>query len=376
MFRKKTLVFLSIAFLFLAGCSSANLPKNTVVFIGDGMGFEQVKAASIYLNGKANTLSFESFPYSGQAKTHSANSAVTDSAAGGTALATGTKVNNKVISMAIPGNGENLPTTLEYFKAMGKKTGLVTTTHISHATPAAFGAHVKSRGNYKEIIADYLNNSKPHVLLGGAKDITIEQAQNAGYTVVSNREELLNHDTKSNVPLSGQFGKHHLPYETDGMGKLPHLSDMTKTAISILGNHDKGFFLMVEGGKIDHAGHKNDLKKNVYETIEFAKAVQTAIDWAAKHGDTLIVVTADHETGGLKVTKNNGKGKLPEVTWSTRGHTAANVPVYAIGKNAERFKGTMDNTDIFRLVTQPQVKPAAPIIKAEPVKEKPTNFTY
>ncbi|MBW8017534.1 MAG: alkaline phosphatase [Planctomycetes bacterium] len=359
MFRKKILVFLSVGFLLLAGCTSSELPKNTILFIGDGMGFEQVKAAGMYLNGQANVLGFEFLQYGGQVKTRSASSAITDSAAAGTSIATGVKVNNGVISLRIPGNEEKLLTTLEYFKAMDKKVGLVSTTFISHATPASFGAHVKSRGKYKDIVKDYLSNSKPHVLLGGAKHISRKDAEKAGYTVVTNRDELLKHDTKSNAPLSGQFGKDHLPYEADGLGKLPHLTDMTITAIKILENHDEGFFLMVEGGKIDHAGHSNDLKRNIYETIEFAKAVQAAVDWAAKRGDTLIVVTSDHETGGLKVIKNNGKGNLPDVIWSSKGHTGVNVPLYATGKNAERFKGTIDNTDIFRFITQPDIVPAA-----------------
>ena len=352
-------VLLSVGFLFFAGCNTPELPKNTILFIGDGMGFEQVKAAGMYLNGQADVLGFEFLPYSGQVATRSASSAITDSAAAGTAMATGVKVNNGVISIRIPGNSEKLPTTLEYFKAMGKKVGLVSTTFISHATPASFGAHVKSRNKYKDIVEDYLNNSKPHVMLGGAKHITKNDAEKAGYTVVTNRDELLKHDTKSGAPLSGQFGKNHMPYEADGIGKLPHLTDMTKTAIKILESHDKGFFLMVEGGRIDHAGHANNLKRNIYETIEFAKAVQIAVDWAAKRDDTLIVVTSDHETGGLKVIKNNGKGNLPDVTWSSKGHTGVNVPLYATGKNAERFKGTIDNTDIFKLITQPNITPAA-----------------
>jgi len=376
MFRKKILVLISVSILFLTGCASNHPPKNTILFIGDGMGFEQVKAASIYLNGKENSLSFESFPYTGQASTHPASREVTDSAAAGTAMATGVKVNNGVISMRIPGNSEKLPTALEYFKGMGKKVGLVSTTHITHATPASFGSHNKSRNNYKEIAKDYLNISKPHVLLGGGKYVKRKDAEKAGYTVVTNRDELLKHNTKSNAPLSGQFGKENMPYEADGMGNLPHLSDMTKTAIKVLENSDKGFFLMVEGGRIDHSGHANNLKQNIFETIEFAKAVQVAIDWAAKRNDTLIVVTADHETGGLKVTKNNGKGKLPDVTWSSGGHTGMDVPLYAVGKNAKLFKGKIDNTDIFRLITQTEDAPVIPPQKKSSEKDTSTEFKY
>lgn len=376
MFRKKLFVLIFVGFLFLAGCASADMPKNTILFIGDGMGFEQVNAAGMYLNGQPNVLGFEFFSYGGQVKTHSANSKVTDSAAAGTALATGVKVKNGVISLAIPGSGKKLPTMLEHFKSTGKKVGLVSTAHITHATPASFGAHNKSRNNYKDIAKDYLNNSKPDLLLGGAKHVSKQQAEEAGYTVVTNRTELMNHDTKSGKFLWGQFGKNHMPYEAGGTGELPHLSEMTQTAIKALENNDKGFFLMVEGGRIDHAGHANNLKENIFETLEFAKAVQVAADWAAKRGDTLIVVTADHETGGMKVVKNNGKGKLPEVTWSSKGHTGANVPLFATGKNANRFRGVIDNTDIYRFITQPDIEPTATPTTKTPEKEKTTTFTY
>ncbi|MFQ6035677.1 MAG: alkaline phosphatase, partial [Sedimentisphaerales bacterium] len=128
-------------------------PKNVIFFIGDGMGFEQVKAAGMYAHGQAGTLSFELFPYNGQLTTYAANSPITDSAAAGTALATGVKVNNRVISMAYPGDGSELETLLEYFKARGKSTGLVTTTTMTHATPACFGAHEPARSNFEQIAA-------------------------------------------------------------------------------------------------------------------------------------------------------------------------------------------------------------------------------
>ncbi len=126
-----------------------------IFLIGDGMGFEQVKAGGMYANGQVGTLSFELFPYNGELTTYSADSAVTDSAAAATALATGVKVNSGVISMAIPGDGSELETLLEYFKVRGKSTGLVTTTTMTHATPASFGAHEFSRQMYEQIADDY-----------------------------------------------------------------------------------------------------------------------------------------------------------------------------------------------------------------------------
>jgi len=334
------------------GLALADRPRNVIFFIGDGMGPEQVKAGGLYATGSAGSLCFESFSYQGQVTTYSADAAITDSAAAGTALATGFKVNNGVISMAIPGDSSELQTLLEYYKARGKSTGLVTTTYITHATPATFGAHETSRNNTTQIAGDYLNQTRPNVLLGGgANGMTVASAQAAGYTVVTDKASMQAVDTDSVRMLSGQFGSGYLPFEADGLGLLPHLSDMTVTALAILDNDPNGFFLMVEGGLIDTACHSNNIHKAVLETVEFAHAVQETLDWADNRTDTLIVVTADHETGGLNVLHGNGVGVDPNVTWSSGDHTATNVPAYGWGVNAYLISGTMDNTDFFDALT-------------------------
>lgn len=328
-----------------------NLPKNVIFCIGDGMGFEKVKAAGMYVHGEAGTLSFEALTYQGEVTTHSADSAMTDSAAAATALATGFKVNNGVLSTALPGDGRELYTLLEYFRDQGKSTGLVSTTFITHATPAAFGAHNASRGNLEEIAGDYLNYSRPNVLFGGGGNgMSAAAAEAANYTVVTDRQGLLTLDTENLSWVSGQFGETNLPYEYDGLGDLPHLSEMAATALDILSGNPVGFFLMIEGGRIDHAGHSNDIERNVCETIEFSNTLRVVMDWSQGRNDTLIIVTADHETGGLQVLENNGVGNFPTVSWSTEGHTSTNVPVYGWGPNAERIGGLMDNTDLFRVV--------------------------
>ena len=344
---------LAVVCLPCAARAGAVVPKNVIFFIGDGMGPEQVKAARYY-NGGA--LSFETLPHSGLVTTYSADSSVTDSAAAATALATGYKANNGVISEARPANaeygfGEEMETLLEYFQARGKSAGLVSTTYITHATPAAFGAHEPSRGNYGDIADDYVNQTRPNVLFGGSVHMP---SNPTGYTVVTNRTEMQALNTETATMVSGQFGS-EIPYEYDGdFGTLPHLSEMTETALAILDNDSDGFFLMVEGGKIDWAGHDNHLERNVHETLEFGAAVQEAVDWATGRTDTLILVTADHETGGMTVLADNGADFYPTVSWAGGGHTAVDVPVYARGVNAYMVSGVMDNTDMFAVATIPE----------------------
>ena len=328
-----------------------NLPKNVIFCIGDGMGFEKVKAAGMYAHGEPGTLPFEAFPYQGEVTTHSADSSMTDSAAAATALATGFKVNNGVLSTALPGDGRELYTLLEFFRDQGKSTGLVSTTFLTHATPAAFGAHNLSRSNLKEIADNYLNYTRPNVLFGGGGNgMSTKAAEAANYTLVTDRHSLLTLDMKNLSHVSGQFGDTNLPYEYDGLGDLPHLSEMAAAALDVLAQNRAGFFLMIEGGRIDHAGHSNDIERNVCETIEFSNTLRVVMDWSRARNDTLVIVTADHETGGLQVLENNGAGNFPTVSWSTEGHTSTNVPVYGWGPNSERIYGVMDNTDLFNVV--------------------------
>lgn len=325
-------------------------PKNVILMIGDGMGYGHVEAAGIYANGKSGTLSFEQLPYKGQMSTFSADNAITDSAASATAMATGAKVKNGVVSVRIPGDKKELKTVLEIAQEQGKAVGLVSTADISHATPACFATHDKDRDNYKAITEDYYRDSRPDVVLGGAQYARPEPARKAGYAVVENSEQLMAVDTNKVNKLWGQFGKGHMPYEYEGVKDLPHLSDMAIKALEILDNDPDGYFIMIEGARIDHAGHANDIKRDILETVEFSKAVQLVYDRIKNDKDTLLIVTADHETGGLKVVENQGKGKFPKVKWSTWGHTGVNVPIYAWGVNADLVVGVMDNTDLFWMV--------------------------
>lgn len=337
----------------------AEPPRNIIFFIGDGMGFEQVQAAEAFTSSVMSFNNPALFPSRADCTTYSASSSVTDSAAAGTALATGVKVNNGVISMAAPGNGAQLHTLLEYFKAQGKSTGLITTAYLTHATPAAFGAHDPSRSSESAIAADYLTQTRPNVLFGGGSHgLTLDSTTAAGYTVTDSTAGFQAFAPDGNPAtaeyFSAQFGTGYMPYKQDHLGQAypyPTLDAMVTKAIQILSEDPDGFFLMVEAGRIDHACHANLIKECVHEVIDLSDAVQAGYNWASARRDTLILITADHETGGLTVDGTLGDDGYPVAVWTTTGHTGQNVPVYAWGLNASLIAGTLDNTGMFTLCT-------------------------
>ncbi|HEX7009224.1 MAG TPA: alkaline phosphatase [Phycisphaeraceae bacterium] len=340
-----------------------------ILFIGDGMGPHQVEAARLYAG---EPLVFERLPVQTSLATASADSEVTDSAAAATALATGHRVNNGVLSRAMPGDGQPLTTALEILAQQGKATGLVTSVPILHATPAAFAAHVEHRKEAQAIAQDYLTVTRPDLLLGsGGMGMELEDAADAGYTVVTTREELFSQQAQQARRLWGLFGGGRLPYEydavsgsDDGFDKLPHLSELTRAALAFLERDPDGFFLMVEGGLIDWASHDNQIERAVLETIELSRAVQVALDWAKDRDDVLILVTADHETGGLEILEDRGARQFPEVSWSTRGHTATPVPLYAWGRHASWAADADESADVFDLLIgrRPQPRGQEPAV--------------
>ena len=349
-----------MASLLLFSCSVQIIPEqppeitNCILIIGDGMGFAHVRAASLYLTGEEDGLSFQQFPAASQVGTLSLCGATTDSAAAATAMATGMKVSNGTISQAP--DGKPYETLLEYYKRYGMSTGLVSTAHLTHATPAAFGAHEESRGNYKEIAADFLEETQPAVLLGGgANGLTPEAAEAAGYEVVTTAAELQAALTNDTQRISGQFGTSHIPYVAERSEDYPSLTTMTEAALSILEQDPDGFFLMVEAGRIDHASHDNNLVHMIGETIELHETVEAIKTWATGREDTVIIVTADHETGLLDMEIPITEGSLPtnpDAYWGHTGHSRRDVPIYVWGMNAEQWDvSSMDNTDIYKLIT-------------------------
>ena len=319
------------------------------------MGPGQVESAR---NFAGTNLFFESFPYQARMTTFAAEGALTDSAAAATAIATGHKVYDGVLSLAMPGDEAELETLLETFQKLGKATGLVTTSYITDATPAAFGAHTSSRYNQEQIAYDYLNRTRPEVLLGGGGGLSAEAAAAAGYTVARDAVSLAAVMPDHAARVCGLFGEGTFPFEYDGLGVLPSLSDMTRKALDLLDDDPDGFFLMVEGGRIDHACHANDLERAIRETLAFDVAVKSIAEWAQGRGDTLILVMADHETGGLSVVRDNGAGTIPEVSWSTTGHTDTPVPLYGWGVNSGLVTQTVDNAEVQAITLSTGLMPA------------------
>ena len=339
---------------------------NVILFIGDGMGPEQVRAASYYATGRADGLVMHTLPHHGLMTTHSANNSTTDSAASATAFATGVKVNNHVISVQRPGDGHDLPTILEHFKQRGALTGLVTTDSLLGATPAGFSAHQEHRNMILPIAADILRKTQPNVMFGGGgAGMNAEAAKNFGYTVATTREQLINlFKTDDQTPhLAGIFGGGRFDYyhrkPQQYVSNYPRLYEMTAQALAVLSRSEKGFFLMVESALIDKSGHSQRLdddalrtRCNITETLELDKAVHVAVDFARVHPDTLIIVTADHECGDLHITQTGSAGQWPTVRWGRKDHTGIPVPIFATGPDAERCAPKTDNAEVFNIMAE------------------------
>ena len=318
-------------------------PKNIILMIGDGMGLAQVYSA---MTANGGHLFLENFKNIGFSKTYSSDNYITDSAAGGTALASGIKTYNGAIG--VDPDKKPVPNIREMAEIKGLKTGLVSTSAITHATPASFIAHASSRSSYEDIAADFLKTNIDVFIGGGIKNFEArkdgknlsKELKDKGYQVLYNIEDI--QKIKSGKLAGFTAQEHDAPMPERGEVLVP----ATQTAINLLSQGNKGFFLMVEGSEIDFLAHENKTPGVVLETLDFDRAIGAALKFAASSGETLIIVTADHETGGM--TLNGGDYKNGTVTgkFTSGGHTGIAVPVYAFGPGAEQFTGFMENTDI------------------------------
>jgi alkaline phosphatase len=327
-------------------------PRYIFLFIGDGMGPVHVKAAELFAQERSlgdTALLFSDFPVMGWASTGNIFGAVTDSSAAGTAIASGWKTANGLLNTN-PQNTKRYPTIAQFGKSLGRKIGVVSSVSIDHATPAAFYATSSSRSDYYEIALqsvssnfDYFAGEKflqPRGEKGDKTDI-YKKATDAGYNIVTLRE-----DVKAIGAESGP-----LIAIADTSNALS-LAELTAAGIRALDN-PKGFFMMIEGGKIDWESHDNHSENMLKEVIALDAAVAVAHDFLLKRPqETLIVVTADHETGGLVLNMDLDPGTvvIQRMRWTKTGHTGVDVQVFALGIGQELFCGTYDNTGIFRRI--------------------------
>lgn len=319
--------------------------KNIILMIGDGMGLAHLYAGYTAQKG---VLNITSIPYIGIKKTNSSDNYITDSAASGTAISTGKKTKNGMLGMGP--DSTKLKTILELAEEYGLATGVISTSSITHATPASFVSHQVSRHMPEAIAYDFFK-SDIDLFIGGGKKYFAERSDQANlidsleakdFEVLTDIQKIKNFDGGK---LAGLLAEEHIPRYSEGRGEMLPVS--TETAIHALQDNQKGFFLMVESSQIDWGGHANDTEYIVEEVIDFDNAVEKALDFAREDGETLVIVTADHETGGFSVDKGNlEKGEITG-KFTTDGHTGLWVPVYAYGPGATSFTGFYDNTDLF-----------------------------
>lgn len=391
--------------------------KNIILMISDGCGYNQIDAASLYQYGKTGVQVYEHFPVQYGMSTYSVGSydpslawssfdyvktSPTDSAAAGTAMSTGSKTYDAAIGVDIDGN------TLKHFseecEELGKSTGVITTVEVSHATPASFVAHNISRNNYEAIAREMLMSSKTDVIMGAGHplfndDENLASAPNYKYiggqstwdglvngtlatadadgdgisdpwTLIQTRSDfqaLMTGDTPARVAGIAQAGttlqqnrsgdKNAEPYAVPLNQNVPTLAEMSKGALNVLDNNENGFFLMVEGGAIDWAGHANQSGRLIEEEIDFNRAVEAVINWVNENsnwGETLLIVTGDHETGYLtgpdsdpdwNPLVNNESGIVPGMEWHSTDHTNTLIPLFAKGDAARFFRELADEAD-------------------------------
>ncbi|WP_337043705.1 alkaline phosphatase [Emticicia sp. 17c] len=347
--KKTVIIACTLCFLFLTFTNSfaqkeTQHPKNIILLIGDGMGTAQIYAGIVASKTKLN---IERSQVIGFHKNQATDNFITDSAAGATAFATGKKTYNGAIG--VDSAKRSLPTILEIAEQKGLATGLVATCSITQATPAAFIAHQPSRAMVEEIAADFLNTDIDVFIGGGRNHFAqrkdgknlIDDLKSKNYQIANSIEEV---EKIKSGKLAGFLADVEQVKMSEGRGN--QLLKSTETALNILKQNKKGFFLMVEGSQIDWGGHANDTQYIVNEMLDFDQAIGAAFDFADKDGNTLVIITADHETGGFSINDADKDGHI-EGKFTTKGHTGVMIPVFAYGKGASLFSGFYFNNDIF-----------------------------
>ncbi len=329
--------------------------KNIILCIGDGMGLTQLYSASTSNGGQLNIFKILNIGFS---LTASADAYCTDSAAGATAMATGEKTNNRAIGT--DPSGKALRSLLDYCSDAGKRNGLIALCDITDATPAAFYAHARDRSQASDIALALADVKADIVFGGGIKKFTspqkgtvvFDKLRERGYDVVTRLPEFLG---STRTKIAAILPDEDLRPVTAGRG--PVLSEALKKTISSLSGNPGGFFVMMEGSQIDHGGHNNNLPQVITENRDFDAAVGEALRFADSDGETLVIVTADHETGGLTLLNGNVQQGSVSGNFSTPDHTGTPVPVFAYGPHSQEFRGVYPNSDIFRKINALITKP-------------------
>ena len=330
--------------------------KNVIFMIGDGTGIAQLYSGQLQEVGPNGYLHAQRLPITGIVKTHAEDDLITDSASGATAYSCGIKTKNGVIAQDSDGN--ECVTLLELSQKAGMKTGLIATSGVTHATPASFATHIDSRNKYSEI-AEQLVESEVDVILGGGLEYflpldsagssradqlnLISNFEERGYSIVLNRQAMIEEDSDRIV---GFFSPGGLPSKN----RIPSLSEMTSKAVENLSSKENGFFLMIEGSQIDWGGHANNTPYVLREVKDFDDAIGVVLSFAEQNPGTLVIITADHETGGMTINGVNRENTVVDIAWTSTGHTGTPIPLMAYGPHAVEFSGWWDNTDIGKKV--------------------------
>lgn len=322
--------------------------KNVILMIGDGMSLMHVYTAWAANRGK---LWLENAQATGLSKTWAVKKLVTDSGSGGTSLATGVKT----VYHAVGVDPEGKPQTslVDVAKELGKDAGMAVTCRLWDATPCDFCCHNIDRDKEEELVGDYPTSGVDFVFGGGAQKFTnrkdgrdiFKELQKKGYHVSRTLDDFFAYDKNSRIFAVPYDKDTPLP---DERGDL--LARASMKGISLMNQNKNGFFMMIEGSQLDDYGHFNQLDLLMKETLDFDQTVGEVMKWAAKDGETLVVVTADHETGGLTLVNGNKDEGRVECCFSSKDHTGAMVPVYAFGPGAENFTGIFENTDVFKKI--------------------------
>ena len=322
--------------------------KNVILMIGDGMSLMHVYTAWAANRGK---LWLENAQATGLSKTWAVKKLVTDSGSGGTSLATGVKTVYHAVG--VDPEGKPLTSLVDVAKELGKDAGMAVTCRLWDATPCDFCCHNIDRDKEEELVGDYPTSGVDFVFGGGAQKFTnrkdgrdiFKELQKKGYHVSRTLDDFFAYDKNSRIFAVPYDKDTPLP---DERGDL--LARASMKGISLMNQNKNGFFMMIEGSQLDDYGHFNQLDLLMKETLDFDRTVGEVMKWAAKDGETLVVITADHETGGLTLVNGNKDEGRVECCFSTKDHSGAMVPVYAFGPGAENFTGIFENTDVFKKI--------------------------